>query len=124
VAGQPGGAADTGKIRLEETLDLHGNPILEQVFPLGQRLWGQSAEALFGKGAIGRTTEIHLGIDKAMPAVLASPGGIILEKLDTVTASGAFDFVDGPRFPELGILSGTLHRLPPWHNVLGLTSRP
>ena len=48
----------------------------------------QTADALFGKFAIGGTAEIHFWIDKPVVAVRTFPGGVILEEFHGMTTLG------------------------------------
>jgi hypothetical protein len=68
---------------------------------------------LLGIWTIRCTAKIEAWIEKAMAALRAFAGWIILEKLYFISAFWALCLKNCTGFPELHILSGTFHFLPP-----------
>jgi hypothetical protein len=64
---------------------------------------------MLGKLAVRRAPEIHVGIDEAVAAPGAAPGGIILEKLHPGLTLGAVHFKDRVGLPVSAVLSWAFH---------------
>jgi hypothetical protein len=109
--------ADPLEIHAKILFHLYRHPILEQVLLLSHEIFGQSAQALLGKPAIGGTPEIHLRIHDLLVAVATSTGGIILEKFHHMPAFRTFGLKNGILVPILGILSRTLHHPPSFKKI-------
>ena len=114
ISRHPCGVPDPFEVLLEIPLHFNGDPILQQIFFLGQQLFGQGPQALLGELAVCGAAEIHLGIDKPVPAFAAFAGGVVLEKFDVMTAFRALDLKYRSRFPILGVLSRAFHGEPPF----------
>jgi anthranilate/para-aminobenzoate synthase component II len=75
----------------------------------GEEFGRHCPDTLFGKLAVRRASEIHVGIDKTVLAVRAFAGGVVLEKFNTVAALRTFGFKNRSWLPVLGILSRAFH---------------
>jgi hypothetical protein len=101
--------ADPSEVAPEMALHLNGHPVLEQVFLLSDEFRGHVSNALLGVGAVGRTAEVHVGVQKAVAASPAHTRGIVPEKLHVTATAGALDLEDRPRFPVAAVLSRAFH---------------
>jgi hypothetical protein len=104
---------DLLKVLFEITLHFNGDPVLKQLFLLGEQLRRQFPETLFSEFAVSRAAKVHFGIDQLMPAFFAAPGGLILKKFYRIVANGAANFIDGSRLPIAAVLSRAFHCYPP-----------
>jgi hypothetical protein len=100
---------DASEICFEIPFHFNGDPVFEQIFFSCQEFGWQGADALFGKFAVGCTPEIHFWIDEPVVAVMAFPGGVILEEFHGMAALGAGFLKNRPGFPIATVLTWTLH---------------
>jgi hypothetical protein len=96
----------------------YSHPVLEQLIFLGEEFWGQLAQALLGKFAIGGAAKVHFGIHQPMPAFFAETGGLILKEFYRMVANGAGNMKDRSRLPISAILTRTSHEPPPFPPLL------